>query len=128
MTRKSLRVTWLGGALAERRQFAVRPQPRPWECELGHCGVDLAAPSGTLVVAVADGIVERVERSASGGGRAGRYVRIAHCDGGVVTRYIHPQAKTKSEAMKNYDRMLRRPLLSLKCQSDKMTDKERASD
>ena len=76
-------------AFESRRFGAVRPQPRPWECELGHCGVDLAAPAGAVVVAVADGVVERVERSAAGGGRAGRYVRIAHCDGSVVTRYIH---------------------------------------
>ncbi|MCU1278423.1 MAG: Peptidase [bacterium] len=74
----------------ESRRFgAVRPQPRPWECELGHCGVDLAAPMGELVVAVADGVVERVERSAAAGGNAGRFVRVAHCDGTVVTRYIH---------------------------------------
>ncbi|MGZ3428100.1 MAG: M23 family metallopeptidase [Polyangia bacterium] len=74
----------------ESRRFgAIRPQPRPWECELGHCGVDLAAPIGELVVAVADGVVERVERSAAAGGNAGRFVRVAHCDGTVVTRYIH---------------------------------------
>jgi murein DD-endopeptidase MepM/ murein hydrolase activator NlpD len=74
----------------ESRRFgAVRPQPRPWECELGHCGVDLAAPMGELVVAVADGVVERVERNAAAGGNAGRYVRVAHLDGTVVTRYIH---------------------------------------
>jgi hypothetical protein len=74
----------------ESRRFgAVRPQPRPWECELGHCGVDLAAPMGELVVAVADGVIERVERNAAAGGNAGRYVRVAHCDGTVVTRYIH---------------------------------------
>ncbi len=76
-------------AFESRRFGAVRPQPRPWECELGHCGVDLAAPLGEPVLAVADGIVERVERNAAAGGRAGRYVRLAHCDGTVVTRYIH---------------------------------------
>ncbi len=76
-------------AFESRRFGAIRPQPRPWECELGHCGVDLAAPTGELVVAVADGIVERVERDAAAGERAGRYVRLSHCDGSVVTRYIH---------------------------------------
>jgi len=76
-------------AFESRRFGAVRPQPRPWECELGHCGVDLAAPMGELVVAVADGVVERVERNAAAGGNAGRYVRVAHLDGTVVTRYIH---------------------------------------
>ncbi|HWE28180.1 MAG TPA: M23 family metallopeptidase, partial [Polyangia bacterium] len=76
-------------AFESRRFGAIRPQPRPWECELGHCGVDLAAPTGELVVAVADGVVERVERNAAAGERAGRYVRLSHCDGRVVTRYIH---------------------------------------
>ena len=76
-------------AYESRRFGAIRPQPRPWECELGHCGVDLAAPMGEVVHAVADGVVERVERNADAGGRAGRYVRIAHNDGSVVTRYIH---------------------------------------
>ena len=76
-------------AFESRRFGAIRPQPRPWECELGHCGVDLAAPMGEPVFAVADGVVERVERSAAAGGSAGRYVRLAHLDGAVVTRYIH---------------------------------------
>ena len=76
-------------ACESRRFGAVRPQPRPWECELGHCGVDLAAPMGEPVYAVADGVVERVERNPGAGGRAGRYVRIGHLGGAVVTRYIH---------------------------------------
>ncbi len=76
-------------AFESRRFGAIRPQPRPWECELGHCGVDLAAPLGEPVLAVADGVVERVERNAAAGGRAGRFVRLSHCDGAVVTRYIH---------------------------------------
>jgi hypothetical protein len=76
-------------AFESRRFGAIRPQPRPWECELGHCGVDLAAPEGEPVVAVADGIIERVERDANAGGRAGRYVRVGHCEGRIVTRYIH---------------------------------------
>jgi hypothetical protein len=76
-------------AFESRRFGAERPQPRPWECELGHCGVDLAAAQGAPVVAVADGVVERVEHDANAGGRAGRYVRVAHLDGSIVTRYIH---------------------------------------
>jgi hypothetical protein len=85
----------LGGAtralpLFESRRFgAARPQPRPGECELGHCGVDLAAPLGAPVFAIADGVVERVERDADAGGRAGRYVRLGHLEGTWVTRYIH---------------------------------------
>ncbi|HEX9103306.1 MAG TPA: M23 family metallopeptidase, partial [Polyangia bacterium] len=74
----------------ESRRFgAERPQPRPAECELGHCGVDLAAALGAPVFAVADGVVERVERDADAGGRAGRFVRIGHLEGVWVTRYIH---------------------------------------
>jgi hypothetical protein len=76
--------------LTESRRFgAARPQPRPAECELGHCGVDLGSTLGEPVFAVFDGVVERVERDESAGGRAGRYVRIGHRDGTVVTRYIH---------------------------------------
>ncbi len=76
-------------AFESRRFGATRPQPRPAECELGHCGVDLAAPLGAPVFAIADGVVEKVERDADEGGRAGRYVRLAHLDGSWVTRYIH---------------------------------------
>jgi hypothetical protein len=75
---------------SESRRFgAVRPQPRPAECELGHCGVDLGYAFGQAVVAIHDGVVERIELDAENGGRAGRYVRIGHKDGTVVSRYIH---------------------------------------
>jgi hypothetical protein len=74
----------------ESRRFgASRPSPRPPECELGHCGVDLAEPAGTTIFAAADGVVEHVERDAVAGGRSGRYVRLGHLDGTVVTRYMH---------------------------------------
>ncbi len=76
-------------AFESRRFGAARPQPRPAECELGHCGVDLAAALGAPVYAIADGVIERVERDASAGGAAGRFVRIGHLDGTIVTRYIH---------------------------------------
>ncbi len=76
-------------AFESRRFGAARPQPRPSECELGHCGVDLAAPLGAPVYAIADGVVERIERDADEGGRAGRFVRLGHLDGTWVTRYIH---------------------------------------
>jgi hypothetical protein len=76
--------------LYEARRFgALRPPPRPAECELGHCGVDLGTTVGEPVFAVFDGVVERIERDADRGGRAGRYVRIGHRDGRVVSRYIH---------------------------------------
>lgn len=50
-----------------------------------HMGVDLMAPQLTPVVAVADGVVTRIEHSA---GRAGVYVAIGH-DDGWSSWYIH---------------------------------------
>lgn len=59
------------------------------ECGAGHCGVDLDGPRGRPIVAVADGIVVRVERHELGlDGRSGRYVRIEH-DDGTLTAYMH---------------------------------------
>ncbi len=75
---------------SESRRFgAARPQPRPSECQLGHCGVDLGYTFGTAVVAIGDGVIERIERDENDGGRAGRYIRIGHKDGTVVSRYVH---------------------------------------
>ena len=76
--------------LRESRRFgAARPQPRPAECELGHCGVDLGTTLGEPVFAAFDGVIERLERDELRGGNAGRYIRIGHKHGTVVTRYIH---------------------------------------
>jgi murein DD-endopeptidase MepM/ murein hydrolase activator NlpD len=76
--------------ITEGRRFgAVRPPPRPVECELGHCGVDLGTTTGEPVFATFDGVIERIELDEVRGGRAGRYIRIGHKDGTVVTRYIH---------------------------------------
>lgn len=59
------------------------------ECGAGHCGVDLDGPRGRPIVAVADGVVIRVERKELGAdGRSGRYVRIQH-DDGAITAYMH---------------------------------------
>ena len=59
------------------------------ECGRGHCGVDLGGSVGQAIVAVADGVVVRVERSELGrDGRSGRYVRIEHADG-TLTAYMH---------------------------------------
>ena len=59
------------------------------ECGAGHCGVDLDGPRGRPIVAVASGVVVRVERSELGlDGRSGRYVRIQH-DDGTLTAYMH---------------------------------------
>jgi murein DD-endopeptidase MepM/ murein hydrolase activator NlpD len=69
---------------AERTGITLRP-----ECGQGHCGVDLEGPRGRPVVAVADGVVVRAERSELGlDGRSGRYVRIEH-DDGTLTAYMH---------------------------------------
>jgi Peptidase family M23 len=77
-----------------RRFGAARPTPRPAECELGHCGVDLGTTAGVPVFAVFDGVIERIERdetkaTSGADARAGRFVRIGHKDGTVVSRYIH---------------------------------------
>jgi len=62
--------------------------PRP-ECGEGHCGVDLDGPRGRALVAVAGGVIVRVERHEMGlDGKSGRYVRIAH-DDGTLTAYMH---------------------------------------
>ncbi len=59
------------------------------ECGAGHCGIDLDGPRGRPIVAVASGVVVRVERHELGlDGRSGRYVRIEH-DDGVLTAYMH---------------------------------------
>ena len=68
---------------------AARPQPRPAECELGHCGADLFQPQGSPVMAVYDGVVEKAERDAVRGGRAGIYLVVAHGDDLMRSRYIH---------------------------------------
>jgi hypothetical protein len=76
--------------MSEARRFgAQRPPPRPAECELGHCGVDLGTTLGEPVFAIFDGVIERIERNEENGGRAGRYVRIGHKEGSIVSRYIH---------------------------------------
>jgi murein DD-endopeptidase MepM/ murein hydrolase activator NlpD len=75
------------------RYGAVRPQPRPRECQLGHCGVDLVRPLGVPVYSVSAGVVEHIQRDENVDTVAGRYVIIAHttASGGetVRSRYIH---------------------------------------
>ena len=79
--------------LRDSRRFgAAREGMRPEECAGGHCGVDLGSEKGDLVMAAHDGVVERVERDPEVGGRRGnegRFVRISHKGGTVVTSYIH---------------------------------------
>jgi hypothetical protein len=78
-----------------RRFGAAREGMRPEECAGGHCGVDIGTVKGTLVLCAHDGVVERVERDPEVGGRRGnegRFIRINHKGGTVVTSYIHLEA------------------------------------
>ena len=75
--------------LASRHFGAERIGVERPECGAGHCGIDLDAPRGRPLVAVADGVVVRVERAELGAdGKSGRYVRIQH-DDGTLTAYMH---------------------------------------
>ncbi len=66
---------------------AARSGQRPDECGKGHCGVDLDGPRGTPVVAIRDGIIEKV--MSDGDAKGGRYVWIFHEDVGLRTEYFH---------------------------------------
>jgi murein DD-endopeptidase MepM/ murein hydrolase activator NlpD len=78
-----------------RRFGAAREGMRPEECAGGHCGIDIGTVEGMLVLAAHDGVIERVQRDAEEGGRRGnegRFIRINHKGGTVVTSYIHLEA------------------------------------
>ncbi len=76
-------------ANAERHFGALRHGIDRSECGRGHCGVDLHGPRGRPIVAVAAGLVVRVERRKDGGdGISGRFVKISHEDG-TFTTYMH---------------------------------------
>jgi hypothetical protein len=70
---------------------APRPGPRPPECELGHCGVDLVQPEGNPIHAAHDGVVLKVVRDEVAGGIAGRFVLLTHKEGAIMTSYVHLQ-------------------------------------
>ena len=71
------------------RRFGVgRDHDSPDSCGNGHCGVDVGEVKGEAVLAVHDGTVERVVREA-GSDRGGRYVRLLHYGGRIVTQYMH---------------------------------------
>lgn len=87
---------WVHPLYGPERKFPIRPTRRfgaarshqsPGECERGHCGVDLGEKRGEPVIAVHDGIVERVERQDDG--KEGRFVRISHRRGTLVSAYMH---------------------------------------
>ncbi len=78
-----------------RRFGAAREGMRPEECAGGHCGVDIGTERGMVVLAAHDGVIERVERDPEVGGRRGnegRFIRINHKGGTIVTSYIHLDA------------------------------------
>lgn len=74
---------------------AERPGDRPAECLSGHCGVDLGEVWGEPVLAVHDGVVERVQRGPNAD-HGGLYVRLAHRGGTVLTEYFHLAAIPRS--------------------------------
>jgi murein DD-endopeptidase MepM/ murein hydrolase activator NlpD len=70
------------------RKFGVgRDHDSPESCGSGHCGVDIGEVRGEPVLAVHDGTVERVVREPKDG--SGRYVRLLHYGGRIVTQYMH---------------------------------------
>jgi hypothetical protein len=72
-----------------RRFGASRPVIRPPECELGHCGVDIGSTIGDPVLAVHDGVVDRVQRNPDADPISGIFVILSHKQGAVRSRYIH---------------------------------------
>ncbi len=76
--RSPLRYTRVSSRFSRRRFHPVLKRYRP------HFGVDYAAPRGTPVRAVADGVVTWKGRK----NQAGKMVRLSH-DGGYATAYLH---------------------------------------
>lgn len=68
---------------------ARRPGNRAVECRNGHCGVDLGGEIwGEHIRAVHDGVVDFVQRGFNAK-RGGRFVRLSHRNGTVITQYFH---------------------------------------
>lgn len=79
------------------REFGAKRSgiDRSRRCGRGHCGIDLHAERGRPIIAVADGVLVKVERRRSGGdGMSGRNVRIRHADG-TFTTYMHLESVLK---------------------------------
>ena len=71
------------------RRFGVgRDHDSPDSCRNGHCGVDVGEIKGEAVLASHDGVVARVVRE-EGPDRGGRYVRLLHNGGHIITQYMH---------------------------------------
>ena len=79
LLKSPLKFDWrISSGFSRRRLHPVHRSYRP------HLGVDYAAPTGSHVVAVADGVV--VSAGWAGGG--GRQIRLRHA-GGIETYYLH---------------------------------------
>ena len=78
-------------SMVDRRIFGPEPPPGlpPFCRKEGRCGVDIGGELwGEHVYAVADGVVDRVQRDGNDP-RGGQYVRLAHFGGMVFTQYFH---------------------------------------
>jgi len=82
---------------APQRFGAFRPGERPEECIQGHCGVDIAEPIGTPVVASGEGYVSNIGRDENSS--AGLWIEITHHQGKIVTQYMHLSAITDEVAI-----------------------------
>lgn len=71
-----------------RRFGAERDHDSPESCGQGHCGVDLGELKGEPVLAVHNGVVEKVVRFEIDE-RSGKYIRLLHYGGRVITSYMH---------------------------------------
>jgi murein DD-endopeptidase MepM/ murein hydrolase activator NlpD len=65
---------------------AERHGDRPSECGSGHCGIDLRAEEGTVILAVRAGTVITARSDENGSG--GRFIKLTHADG-TSTYYFH---------------------------------------
>jgi murein DD-endopeptidase MepM/ murein hydrolase activator NlpD len=86
---------------------AGRPGNRAVECRNGHCGVDLGGEIwGEHIRAVHDGVVDFVQRGLNPK-HGGRFVRISHRNGTVITQYFHlaaiPRGLERGVAVKSGD-------------------------
>jgi len=80
---------------SSRRFGADRDHDSPESCGQGHCGVDLGEIKGEPVLAVHDGVIERAVRSEVDE-RSGKYVRLLHYGGRIVTQYMHLAALSEA--------------------------------
>lgn len=76
----------------DRRLFAAaREGVAARECRGGRCALEIEAAPGDVVMAVHDGVIETVERDPDVDGRRGqegRFIRINHKGGTVVSSYL----------------------------------------